>query len=277
MLRYFIVLKHEKMLPLYLDSIGFHEQENVNWPNGYPFFHWLQTTEGEGRFQAAGQSFRMPPHTGVLLPPNAPRQYEAVTPKWRTAWVTFGGSQAQSLLASFGLASPSAYTWQPGAPLDKWMIRMTRMFANETTPGLDGSTQLYRFLTYLKAFSQNESKSSQFTHNMKMQPLLEWLNDHYQDSSIGLEQMASRIAVSPQYMNTLFRTLLGTSPYAYLIQLRISKAKNMLASDPHIAVKQVAEKVGFYDASHFVATFRKLEGITPEQFKLLHHNTPLPE
>ncbi|MBP1989087.1 AraC family transcriptional regulator [Paenibacillus eucommiae] len=272
MLRYFIVLKQERKLPLFIDSIGVHEQENVNWPNGYPYYHWLQTIEGEGRFQAAGQTFLLPKNTGVLLPPNMPRQYEAVSSKWRTAFVTFGGSQTQTLLASLGLEYPSAYQWPSQTPLDKWLVRMTRMFMNEMAPGLDGSSSVYRFLSHLKTYAENQSNPTSH-HNVKLQPLIEWLNDHYQDSSVGLEQMAGFIAVSPQYLNKLFRNLLGTSPYAYLIQLRISKAKNMLATDPLIAVKQVAEWVGFYDASHFVATFRKSEGITPEQFKLLHHNS----
>ncbi|MGW8956229.1 helix-turn-helix domain-containing protein [Paenibacillus sp. NPDC055715] len=42
----------------------------------------------------------------------------------------------------------------------------------------------------------------------------------------------------------------------------------MMTEYTHLTVKEVLERVGFWDASHFAATFRRAEGIKPKRFKL---------
>ncbi|WP_240414208.1 helix-turn-helix domain-containing protein [Paenibacillus periandrae] len=68
----------------------------------------------------------------------------------------------------------------------------------------------------------------------------------------------------------MFRNTFGTSPYSYLLQLRLQKAKELLAQKSELTVKAISGMVGFTDPSHFVATFRRLERLTPEQFKNMY-------
>src|SRR5699024_7502821 len=97
----------------------------------------------------------------------------------------------------------------------------------------------------------------------KLRPLIKWLNKHYVDPGVSLDQMAEIVQVSPQRLNSLFHMRFGSSPYAYLIQLRLRKAKEILTQDEAITVVETAKLVGFRAASHFVATFRKSEQMTP--------------
>nr|AAC99367.1 beta-galactosidase [Bacillus sp. TA-11] len=71
-------------------------------------------------------------------------------------------------------------------------------------------------------------------------------------------------------LNERFRDLFGQTAYAYLIQLRLRKAKEWLPSRPDWTVRRIGEAVGFRDASHFVATFRQKEGMTPETYRKLY-------
>ncbi len=71
-------------------------------------------------------------------------------------------------------------------------------------------------------------------------------------------------------MNTLFQHAFGLSPYSYLIMMRLRKSKEMLLKQQHQTVKDVAEQVGFRDTSHFVASFRKHVGLTPERFRQMN-------
>lgn len=46
--RYFLTSREQK-LPLFIDSIGLNgQQEDVDRPEGFPCFHWLQTIQGKG-------------------------------------------------------------------------------------------------------------------------------------------------------------------------------------------------------------------------------------
>ena len=61
-----------------------------------------------------------------------------------------------------------------------------------------------------------------------------------------------------------FRKTLGLTPHAYLINLRVNLAKQMLRQGSSVADTAVC--CGFFDQSHFVKTFRNYTGLTPTQF-----------
>ena len=52
----------------------------------------------------------------------------------------------------------------------------------------------------------------------------------------------------------------------YTLRTRIEKAKNFLMN-PHYQIEEIANNVGFLDASYFTKVFKKYEGITPTQFR----------
>ena len=52
--------------------------------------------------------------------------------------------------------------------------------------------------------------------------------------------------------------------------MRIKVAKQLLLENKTITVKQISEQVGFRSPSHFIATFRRIVGFSPDQFRDLH-------
>jgi AraC-like DNA-binding protein len=68
--------------------------------------------------------------------------------------------------------------------------------------------------------------------------------------------------LSRRQLDRLFRTRLGVSPGEWLDRRCAERATALLA-DPALAVKTVATRCGFADASHFVRWFRRTAGVTP--------------
>lgn len=64
----------------------------------------------------------------------------------------------------------------------------------------------------------------------------------------------------------MFRKRLGTTPHMYLNSLRIHRAKELLASKD-IKITDIAYIVGFQSSEVFRATFRRLEGISPDEYR----------
>lgn len=54
------------------------------------------------------------------------------------------------------------------------------------------------------------------------------------------------------------------SPYAYLTQIRVQRAMELLKSGASVAV--TAQRVGFTDQSHLTRKFKRFAGITPAAF-----------
>lgn len=263
----------DKKLPLYIETFGYNVSESeFNRPEGYHCYHWLQTTAGEGEFRFSGTKITLSTNEGILLKPHVPHFYTPLTQPWSTWYITFGGSQANSIISSLDLEESTVISWDHSSPLATIHKRIRKLAKNQFgLSGLDSSATLYRFLTDIKKFGHADNKRSLSHYHERLIPLMGYLEDVYDDAAIGLNQMAEYMRVSPQHLNHLFRAATGMSPYQFLIHMRIQKAKERLIHEKSLTVKGVASLVGFLDSSHFVSTFRKLEGITPEQFRNLYY------
>ncbi|MBI1877856.1 MAG: helix-turn-helix transcriptional regulator, partial [Chloroflexi bacterium] len=73
--------------------------------------------------------------------------------------------------------------------------------------------------------------------------------------------------LSPFHLLRAFRAELGLPPHAYLTQIRIERAKALLAQGWPVA--QVAFETGFADQSHLTKRFKGIVGVAPGQY-LLH-------
>ena len=66
-----------------------------------------------------------------------------------------------------------------------------------------------------------------------------------------------------------FKKKYGTTPYAYLITLRINTAKELLTNTQK-SIKEIAEHLCFFSEYHFSNTFKKSIGISPKQYRRSH-------
>jgi AraC-like DNA-binding protein len=271
-----IVMPFEQLrrLPLAVESVGINpDQERIVRPDGYPYYHWLQTLSGSGRITAEGRTQPLPSGSGVLLFPGVAHSYETEEGRWETAYLTFGGAAAESILASAGVHRSMFFRWPPEAEVGRLIGRMVdRLERGGDVFGLEASSAAYHFLLALTRYgtTQPGRKSGDPDRHEQLRKVVEWMESRISDPSVGMEQIADVLRLSSRRVNGLFREAFGQSPYAYFIQLRLRKAKEMLTSSSPLSVREVARRVGFRDTSHFIATFRRHVGMTPEQFRRLH-------
>jgi AraC-like DNA-binding protein len=92
----------------------------------------------------------------------------------------------------------------------------------------------------------------------------EFLRECYAER-IPLERVSTIAGLSPYHFLRVFRSTVGLTPHAYLNHVRVSQAKNMLASG--VPAVQVAQSCGFCDQSHFVRLFKEHLGLTPGRYQ----------
>lgn len=262
-----------EQLPLQLGTIGVKPyQEIFVRPGGYPHFHWLQTLEGEGELSANGQTWRLPIHTGVLLAPGISHRYQPKSSRWRTGYITFQGTMSRAFVQSMGWNTAMRFQWEEYP--DRITTHLENMLALAESggdpSGWQFSADLYRFMTLLRTDARTDNKPSISKRLERVQVLLDWLENEFANPRIGLAEMAAQLGTGPRQLNERFRELFGQTAYAYLIHLRLRKAKEWLPSRPDWTIRRIGEAVGFRDPSHFVATFRQKEGMTPESYRKLY-------
>lgn len=84
------------------------------------------------------------------------------------------------------------------------------------------------------------------------------------EENLDLSTIAAEAAMSPYHFIRSFKRTYGLSPHKYRTQKRIGAAKAMLRLG--VAAAEVAQRLGFYDQSHFSNAFHSYTGLTPRGY-----------
>ena len=99
----------------------------------------------------------------------------------------------------------------------------------------------------------------------------DYLHAHlHQD--IGLDHLAAACSVDRFRLSRAFKAAFGLAPHAYLVQLRLARARRQLAAGRSPA--HVAFDLGFADQSHLGRWFLRAYGMTPAQYRRRCTNRP---
>ncbi len=99
----------------------------------------------------------------------------------------------------------------------------------------------------------------------------DYLHAHVHDD-IGLDDLARISGVDRFRLTRAFKAAFGMAPHAYLIQLRLAKARHLLARGE--TPVQVASALGFADQSHLGRWFRRAYQLTPAHYRKRCTNRP---
>lgn len=92
-----------------------------------------------------------------------------------------------------------------------------------------------------------------------------YLDENFRDS-ISLDQLASMTHINKYYLAHAFQKEYNISPINYLLRRRIAESKALLSSTDH-SLTQISELVGFSSPSYFSQSFRRLEGMSPIEYR----------
>jgi len=92
-----------------------------------------------------------------------------------------------------------------------------------------------------------------------------YIESHLKED-LRLTVIAERFFISQYHLSHIFKNITGYGFKEYIITARLSKAKDMLlrSSDE---IQEISSAVGFHSASHFIRSFKAMEGISPLQYR----------
>ncbi len=88
----------------------------------------------------------------------------------------------------------------------------------------------------------------------------------YYSEEISLQSVAGQINVHPSYLSRVFKQEKGENFVAYLTRIRMERAKSYLESRSY-KVYEIADKVGYHNYTYFSKLFKKVVGVTPEEYR----------
>ena len=93
--------------------------------------------------------------------------------------------------------------------------------------------------------------------------------EHNYQSMISLDSLAENCSLSKYYLSHRFAELYGKSPIAYLNEVRLASARDLLLTTNH-SIEEIAGCIGFSSTSYFSQSFQKNFHESPQQFRKSH-------
>ena len=86
------------------------------------------------------------------------------------------------------------------------------------------------------------------------------------DRGVSVATLAGRVRLSSSHFCRAFKASVGLPPHAYLIRLRIERAKAMMLETTD-SLSQISIACGFSDQAHLSRVFLKIAGSTPNAWR----------
>lgn len=231
----------------------------------YLFFY---ITSGSGILNYDEKEYSISAGDCVFIDCQTPYFHQSSEDLWSLNWIHFYGPVIHSIYLK--------YVERGGQPV----------FHPDSLSALDGYwTQLYHLASssdHIKDMKINESIFSVLTlimgesWNPDARPLTskqrslievkEYMDTHYMEK-ITLDRLSEGFLINKYYLERIFKEQFGSSVINYLLNVRITHAKQLLRFTDK-SVEQVGLECGITPLYYFSRLFRQTEGISPSEYRM---------
>jgi len=191
-----------------------------------------------------------------ICPPNIPHVYGCNTDTgWEIWWCHFSGEHTVTLCRAIGLseAAPLMQLPEPDQAVVCFSKLLDRLEDQQESAALDAADLLHSLL--LELYRQAEKR-----------PLLANLAQFANDRSISLNEMARRAGYSTFHFTRLFKKQTGRSPWQYVLDRKIERAKELLIGSS-LSIKEISASLDFNNPDYFAKLFRSRCGTPPHKYR----------
>ena len=130
-------------------------------------------------------------------------------------------------------------------------------------------SQLFSFLAILIQEYQESTEKSEENPVLPQQSYVDYaitfIENNYQ-KEITVQDICSHVGITRGYLTHIFQQSLHTSPYEYLLGIRINKSSSLLKTTS-LPINQISLMVGYHDALAFSKIFKQKTGVSPRAFR----------
>ena len=118
---------------------------------------------------------------------------------------------------------------------------------------------------FKKIDTVREENPTQEATSKKVKHIVEYINNHT-DEKIDLDDLLTMTKWTKRHLIRVFIEFLKTTPYQYILNKKIEKAKIQLV-ETDLPINEIAFELGFKNYRSFFACFKKLSNESPENYR----------
>lgn len=234
---------------------------------------FLLVTEGQLHITASGREHTLSPNQYLFLRAGEEHfGHQASSGRLSYLWVHLCGERPFEASADFPCNSKAPYCFpeQGEVTSSSQVFSLFRQLMDlSLAEQMDSPLMLNYTLSLLLLEVTRELSHAHMLPVQKQPPavlsICEWIRGNYY-KTFTVSELGELFGYQADYLSTLFKKHMGISLIGYTNRLRIEAAKTLLANY-HLSIKEAAYSCGFPDEKYFMRVFKKLEGMTPSEYK----------
>lgn len=228
-------------------------------------------TQGEGELAYGGR--RYPLRAGDVVFVDCRRAYAHSTgvderaELWSLQWCHFYGPSMPAVYAKYcerggePVIRPASL-----APYAALMMEIFELVGSDDyIRDMRINERLNVLLTLLMEASWHQGGGITAPKRLEVQRVKATIDEHFAER-LTLEEVASRFYIDKHYLARLFKEQVGMTLTAYVQQVRITHAKQMLRFTDQ-RIEEIGLTCGVGDLNYFSRVFKKLEGVSPSEYR----------
>ena len=227
---------------------------------------------GKGTLQINNNQYPIEQNNMFLIRPNQLAIYTAdQDDPWEYYYFAFNGAFSTELIESSVFRKNRFIQKSSDKELIDKIIEATHAIREAKRPDLTGLEYLFKFLPLI---SHNVNKTGR-RENLYLKyvvPIEQYIELHYSEP-IQTADLARMFNIDRTYFYKLFKEHTGLSPEKYIVSLRIHRAK-LLVSSTELPMTTICRLVGYENYPPFFSMFKKIVGISPNQYREQTQNAP---
>ena len=249
---------------LYLQEVGYSKaiKKHTSYRNYMDSFLFFVVIDGTGILNYQNEIYHLKKNDCVFI--NCQNEYSHTSDNWNIAWVHFNGNNIKNIFNKY-LERDGKYVFNSINTIFINSINTIFSIADSSDYLKDMNiyNELVNLLNNLMALTiYNDS-----TKNRKydLDTIKQYLDSNYLEN-ISLEKLSSLFFINKFYLTRAFKEKYGTTINNYILEKRITKSKELLRFSDS-SIEDIAIACGIKDPNYFSRVFKKIEGITPKEYK----------
>ncbi len=234
-------------------------------------YRLLVLQQGDAYLTCMGSETHFKQNSILFLPPDCPYSMRAKSDSLSllSIWFSFADTdsslcetvaqdafapqRAQKLLFSDADAFNRAFLWMPSAYTAKTIAKICQEYSfDDDLARSRADALLFLFLSdTLRSLPRAKEPSS----NLQIKEILAYIQEHLCDKT-DCADIASHFSCHPNHLNRLIKQETGESAKQYILREKMRYARSLLA-ETDLSHTEVAQRLGFFDYSHFSKCYKK--------------------